>query len=460
MAQRSIKNQDIAIAFIDSDLYKQDLIYCSEWKTFFKYNEGIYEEIPMGKMEKVVHSFIKLSFPDVNVNTGLVRDVLQQIVWTIYRSVDEIRSTYIALQDKLLDLSDFSFQEFDRTRVAIHQMNLHSVDLNKPTPLFEKFLSEILVDSKGETDTELIHLVQEMFGFYLLNELKPHAVFFLVGQGRNGKSVLLKMLAEMIGKKFTTAMSIQYLTTNEWAMGSLVGKKINICNEEESKYLRSDKFKALVSGDTTQANRKFLDPIVFEPQVKYIFATNELPTFEGINVGLKERIYIVPFKRIFKEGERDYELTEKLLGEIGGILAWSIEGAKRLKKNGYRFSKSKAVSKAMDEFIETISSPIAFMNELYQPAIERTTFIGYQQLYEDYQVWCGKRGQKFMNRRHFIKELKQNLNLEPDQARVDGVVSKGFWLDPKDEEEEGETQIEIVSEPVTDIDDLLKNQSF
>lgn len=454
MAKNKINNQDIAQEFVRHDKYIADMIYVSDWDTFYYWDENVYVERTLREMKKELHAFMISTFNDQNITEHLVSDVLQQVKWLIYRQVPSITSNVISLNDKMLDMETFELVKIDKRIISIHKVDVDAKSLKDPIPLFDNFLNSILVDENGQTDPELKTLVQEMFGFYLINELKPHAVFFLVGQGSNGKSVLLSLLESMIGKKFITAMSIQYLTTNEWATASLVGKKLNICNEEESKFLRSDKFKALVSGDMTQANRKYLDPIVFAPQTKYVFATNEMPTFEGLNLGLKRRIFIIPFNRIFQDHEQDKEMAQKLKGELGGIIAWAIEGAKRLRANGYNFSKSRQSSLAKAEFEEAVSSGLKFFNERYRVVDERIDFISSKDLYHQYVVWCQENGRKGMNSSNFFKDLRHNVPKFKDYesvARVDGSCIRGVWLEKRILPD---PEVEIVSP----LDDLILNQ--
>lgn len=453
--KRIILNQEIVESFISDPLYIHDLLYCREWKSFFLYEDGYYKELTEDEdMPILLNKYIKAYFPEVNIREGFIFDIIAQITWSVYRKVDTITSNFIALNDKVLDMNDFTLKDFNRKIVVIHKLDIDSADLKSPIPEWEKYLRTTLVDKNGNTDMELIELVQSMFGFYLLNELEPHATFFLVGQGLNGKSVLINTLSMMFGEKFMTAMSVEYLTKNEWAMASLAGKKLNVCSEEESKFVKSDKFKALVSGDRVQANRKYLKPITFSPQVKYLFATNEMPTFEGLNMGLRRRINIIPFNKQFGKEDRDKQLTNKLKLEIGGIINWAMDGAKKFMAADYEFPYSTQAEEAKAEFEELVSGAISFFNELYITTPDRIDFYPHQQLYDQYVIWAKANGRKTMKSTSFSKDLRNNCKgILEGKARVGGVPKSGFWLEKKPEEE---CDIEIIS----DIDDLIKNQQF
>jgi putative DNA primase/helicase len=208
-------------------------------------------------------------------------------------------------------------------------------------------------------------------------------------------------------------MSIQHLTLNQFATSGLIGKKINICNEEESKYLRSDRFKALVSGDLIQAERKHENQFAFRPKTKYLFASNRLPTFEGINYGLKRRMIIVPFKRMFQVKDQNKNMLSELLSELPGIIGWAISGAKRLVDNNYQFSETESSDLCKIEFENFTSSTYMFFRENFET--DDTGWISNKQMYQEYVDWCRENGKKAMSSTGFGRDLVQ-LGVETEIA--------------------------------------------
>lgn len=420
-------------------------------------------------MERIVYDFCKYNY-EKNLTMQGIDDLIRQIALKCNRRIQEMDTTYIALDDKLINLTTFDFEEQDIAKVALFKIPCKALDIGAPCPLWNKFLSEVLVTTKGNPDGSLVNLVQEVFGYYLLNELKPHAVFFLVGQGGNGKSVLLNILKSLIGEKYTTSQSIQSLTTDKFAPASLIGKKVNIVNEEESKYLRADKFKALVSGDQISAQRKFEGCFQFTPHTKYIFATNEMPTFEGVNEGLRRRMYIIPFNRIFKQEEMNWNLTDELKTELPAILGWALRGAQRLIKNNYRFSPSTTAELSRDEFITGTSSALHFIKENY--VVDDQCTVRKDELYVEYSMWCKTNGKKALNAHNFNKDLKNNVpHIIEKVAWHDGHARRSFTLRKIDQNEydkmyaehEGvvvEQEIQFEEGTPMSIDDLLTNGSL
>lgn len=428
MAAPKTKNQEIVAAILGSPPYDTDLLFCQDWDQFYLYDAGYYRQLTVNDVDKMVWEYIRGHFPEMNITAPLVHDIIKQMKWAVTRKVAVMHTPYIAFLDKLYNMDTFAFEDFHRDRIAVHRIPFKAEETGTGTPHFFRYLESTLVKDDNTPDTELINLVQEMFGYYLLNNLKAEAVFFLVGQGANGKSVMLRLLIALIGKQYTSSFSIEALTTNKFAVANLIGKKINICAEEESKYLRMDKFKALVSGEYMQGERKFGESFQFAPQTKYLFATNKMPTFDGINHGLRRRMKIIPFKRIFKQVEQNKHLSEDLATELPGIIWWAIAGARGLVQKNYEFLAAKSASEKLEEFEELSSSAIMFFRETYERSDEG--FVTNADLYKEYVTWCSDNGKHPMSSTVFHRELVDNLQVESKVEWIQGKSVRGKKVKP------------------------------
>jgi len=417
MSKKAVKNQELAVGFLSHDNPSIDWVWVRSWSTFIARgrtpggtNEMTYRIIPKDEMMRMIYDFIITEFPTVNTNRGLVEDVAKQCEWLVDVKIDEPPLRYIAMDDAVYDMEEFEFvpKEKEADIITVYSVSGTREQFeNEKTPFFDEFLRTTLVhENSTKTDESLITVIQEMIGNVLLPDMEGAAAFFLVGDGSNGKSVLIYVIRNVIGPQFCTSLSIESLTTNRFSAASLVGKRLNICAEEESKYLRSDKFKVLVTGDSITAERKFGGTFDMTPAAKFIFATNSTPTFDGLNHGLARRIIIVPFHRRFGPNDRIPRLGQKIVPERMGILRWAIEGAKRLRDRNYQFSikESAAIRKQIDTFEEDSSSVVRFVKDLdYKENREFPT--PFSIIYADYTDWCKKNGGNALNSNNFSKEL-------------------------------------------------------
>lgn len=418
----------------------EHVMYIENIDAFCVYDdvEGYYKIYNDEQMHPYVFDYIN-SVADRDVNPNFVKSVTELIKWKIHKKRSNIESDYIAFKDKLLNTKTFEYGDFSIEKPSFHKIDINLLEAlgqSGKTPAFNQFLDQVLVDKNGNPDKDLQFLVQEMFGYMLLNTIQAHAVFFLVGGGQNGKSVFLNILRDIIGEQFISSMTIESLTTQKWSTAALVGKKVNICNEEESKYVRSDKFKALVSGDPVEAQHKFGKIFSLKPTTKYIFATNSSPKFEGIDGGLMRRIWIIPFYKRVADSDVNPHLTEELLREKPGIVAWFIEGAERLVQNKFKFTQSKTAQERKAEFEKDLSSALIFMSEEFEVSESSNDFISNDNLYFEYTEWCRRVGRKQLNMTNFSRDIT-NVYKQESVVRYDkesGKNKRGRFLKRREEE--------------------------
>ena len=410
------KNHEIAEELINSSVYKKNLVYHTGYDLFYLYQDeekddsGWYLPLNEHGMQRTIRKFLIQYYSELNINMALIKDIVNQIKLGIVRQIDEEQYNYICLTDKLLNLDTFEPEPHTRNQVVLHHLPYSYDQLSNSTPVWDKFLASTFVDREtlSITDSGMINLVREMIGFFLLGDLYGGTAFFLTGNGANGKSILTGVLENIMGDEFSSTMSIQTLTTDKFATAHLIGKKINISNEEESKFIKSDKFKALITGNKVDGERKFGEKFEFIPHTKYVFATNSLPTFDGLDYGLRRRIIIIPFFQRFVGENRDVYLDKKLKEEIPGIIGWAIEGAKKLKNNKYIFTEVDAAKEVMEDFENDISSTVRFIRENY--IVDNESFISNQSLYDNYKGWCEACGKKHVNMFKFIKDIINTID--------------------------------------------------
>lgn len=412
------RNQDIANSFVNHPSYINTVGYIKDMGAFAIYDQskGYFVIQDPNDFDALIYRFV-VSCSKKSVSMSAVYDVREQIKVLAKRQFTSAQSEYIALTDCLLSTLTFKTAPFDIRHEVFFGLPFSSHELVKDNfdqSRFKSFLNEVLVKNDKTPDTELQTIIQEMFGYCLLPTVSAEASFFMVGEGSNGKSVLLYLLENIIGIKLCSALSVEHMTTSQHATTSLVGKRLNICYEEESQFVKSDKFKALVSGEPTEINYKYGKIFSVRLPVKFIFATNELPTFSGFNHGLLRRIKIIPFKRRFADNEQDRTLKPKLLSELPIITAWAIKGAKRLVQNGYKFSDSKASNEVKEEFESNLSAAVAFIREEYKE--DENSFMFYSDLYTRFVEWCKENGKKQMSKTTFLRDINRVLTI-PSSAQ-------------------------------------------
>lgn len=401
-----VNNQDLALSAVSSNDFITDLAYVKEYDTFYLWKDTYYKQLDNFYLRKTFYLYLCKTFPNIPLTDSRITDVFKASRYFINNISDMPDFGQLAFNDMNFNMNTFEIEPHDKKKMTVLGLPHDTKDLSMPTPIWNDFLDTSLVHKQTKiTDEPLVEFVQEMFGYFLLPGLKGSSAFFLVGDGSNGKSVMVKVLELIFGKEFCSSSSIQDLTMDKFRKASLVGKVINISNEEESKFIKADVLKALITGDTMTAEKKFGDPFTFTPTTKFIFCTNEMPKFDTFNYGLERRLKFIPFFRRFEDNEQDKNLIEKLKAEIPGIIGWAIEGAKKFVEGEHVFHPAQSSIDMLASFIEEISSGLTFFNQNY--IIDDDSRTADVDVYNKYKKWCENNGRGQLNSNNFWREINK-----------------------------------------------------
>ncbi|MEI6153681.1 MAG: phage/plasmid primase, P4 family [Deltaproteobacteria bacterium] len=346
--------------------YSLDILKFQEYMTK-KYNITIYEGFPFqynGQCyeRKINDELNYLCQSELSKHRGLFTkkcldsfmhyakgDVLQD-----QNKANEDMQNYLTFKNGLFSLKDARL--INHTH-HIFTTNLlpYELDHNAKCPRFLQFLAEIFVNDKKK-----IEFVQEAVGYCFHKSLIVASVFFLVGDGSNGKSVFLDAIANLFGEQNICNFGLNSLNKEYYLLG-LFGKMANLSSETPAKaVLNTDLFKAVTSGDTITGREPYQLPVSFKPFAKHFIAMNEIPNFKDFSYGLLRRLYIIDFPRRFSKHEQDVHRSEKLKKELPGIFNWAYEGYKRLKNNNFSFTEAISMEQSKKNYKENSNSIFAF----------------------------------------------------------------------------------------------------
>lgn len=204
-------------------------------------------------------------------------------------------------------------------------------DPNAKAPRFTQFLEEIF---NGDADAaDKTNIVLEALGYTLIPSCHLERFFLLIGGGANGKSVLLGVLAELIGRQYVCAVQPSQFD-NKFQRGHLQGKLANIITEMAvGAEIADAQLKSLASGEMTTAEHKHKNPFDFTPYAKHWFGTNHLPHTRDFSDALFRRAIILTFNNKFEGANRDVHLADALRDELPGIFNMALYGLRQLNIN-------------------------------------------------------------------------------------------------------------------------------
>jgi putative DNA primase/helicase len=253
-------------------------------------------------------------------------------------------------------------------------------------PRFLQFLDEIWGMESDFTDR--VNFLQEFMGYMLLPSNKFERFLWLTGSGANGKSVLLELMANMVGRENTTWVHLDRL--NKTAVrASLEGVMLNISTEMNADGTMADGYlKSITSGEPIDAEPKYKAPYSFIPTVKLVAATNHLPRLKDTSGGFARRAVILSCNKVFTKEERDADLGKKLASELDGILVWAVDGLKRLLARNH-FAPPPSSDATVQTYRTEADSVAMFNHECLDPCSVGTTS---GELYAAYRDFCTTNG--------------------------------------------------------------------
>jgi len=278
-------------------------------------------------------------------------------------------------------------------------------------PRFEQFLREIF---SGDTDaTDKAAVVLEALGYTFIPSCYLEKFFMLIGAGANGKSVLLHVVAALVGREHVCAVQPNQFD-NRFQRGHLQGRLANIITEiAEGAEIADAQLKSLVSGEMTTAEHKHKDPFDFLPYAKHWFGTNHLPHTRDFSDALFRRAVILTFNNKFEGAERDVHLLDKLKTELPGILNLALAGLQRLFDNN-TFTECSSSTDAARLWRMEADQVAQFVADDCETGTHcRATSAV---LFTQYLSWANSAGvRRTLNRNNFTNRLKRN-GFEPGRG--------------------------------------------
>jgi putative DNA primase/helicase len=186
-----------------------------------------------------------------------------------------------------------------------------------------------------------------------------------------------------------------------------------------------------ISGeDTLTVDRKHMTSVTMKLPTRFMFLTNEFPRLMDASGALAGRFVILRFTQSFY-GKEDTGLTDRLLGELPGILNWAIEGWQRLRERGH-FVMPSSVRDVVQE-IEDLSSPVAaFVRDTC--IVGSGHRIGVDSIYDAWKRWCEDEGRQAVTAKQtFGRDLAAAIagisrrRGTAQQPFYEGIALKGGW---------------------------------
>lgn len=322
----------------------------------------------------------------------------------------------------VVDLRTGNLMNFDRKLLLSKNTNLN-VSYEEPKEWI-KFLYSIFERGNEEETKEIVECLQRCIGYTLSGLENEQVMFLLYGGGSNGKSTLATVLINIMGDYYKSIDSSQLMVQKnqsvavQYSLAELQGARYVVTQEtDRGAKLSESVIKQITGADPINAQRKYGKPFSFVPNFKLWMMTNNLPIISGTDYGIWRRIFLFPFRRQFKDNEKDKELPNRLAKEYPQILGWAIQGCvKYLKDNSLH--QPECLKKELYLYQNDMDIVAKFINSECQDKrdenLERKT--SKNDLYKAFKAWSFNNNEYAMPESKFSDDLsKKGFVIETDK---------------------------------------------
>lgn len=362
-----------------------------------------------------VETEIHKVLPGINSNTR--NEILKKIILNMRINGSHIKHLdqhKVVVNNGILDLSTGKLEQFDEN---IFNTRLLKIDY-KPNAPKVKALDTVL-DNVTLGDPDMRLLLLQMFAYTLCNHSNYQKAFMLIGEGSNGKSIILDLLTSFVGSENKSNIPLNGLK-DDTRVSSLLNKYVNIGDDIGKKLEETENFKSITAGMEVNVRRLYENPFSARLFTKLVFAANELPITEDKSKGFFRRWIIIPFNATFDESDPSYDpnIGDKIKTKesIEYLLVLCVKAYQRLIKDK-KFITTTQSTKAVSDYRSDSDSVYAWLNasnlNLSNLLITDT--------YDEYLMWCTVNGLTYpVSYKTFRKAVPKHIGVKAKNTTRQG----------------------------------------
>lgn len=288
-------------------------------------------------------------------------------------------------------------------------------DLEKKSTYFFNFINSSLENADKRA------LVQEFCGYSMTGSVRKQVFQMWIGNGANGKSVLIKLLKMFHGAPVSVNISKVHEYNSHLMNASLI-----FCTETSKNGFDQEFVKQAVSGDTVEIREIYGKKQNTELVAKWIMLMNAMPHINDFSDGLFRRAQIISWDKQFLEGDPNLiEDLDRLIieNEKDIFLFWCLHGLVKMIKNDWKFTKCAEVEKDVSAWKNSADKVRLFVSEFNYQYIddekERTTnYTSKKKIFEFFNNWADENNFENMNSTTFwlrMSNIFPKIKTDPEK---------------------------------------------
>ena len=303
-----------------------------------------------------------------------------------------------------IDLTSRELYKHDINRMFSQIANTDYSEKMQPAVWLD-FLNDIFAGDKA-----VIRYIQKALGYSLTGSTREQVMFILFGKGRNGKSIFVETIAEILGDYSNNMQAKSLMVKKNDNVNTDIARLSKarfVTSSEPNEGFRFDEglIKQITGGDKVTARFLYAEEFEYTPKFKIWVSTNHKPIIRGTDDGIWRRLVLIPFDVQIPEEKVDKDLKYKLLREAPAILNWMAEGAYMWMREGLELpGKLKASSKAYRTEMDVIEQ---FIEDECKRVDDGR--VKANELYSVYKNWANENNAYKMSNKDFGQKMKEKF---------------------------------------------------
>jgi putative DNA primase/helicase len=249
---------------------------------------------------------------------------------------------------------------------------------------------QMTLDGIFAGDQSMMKCLQLFAGYSLTGIVSEQKMTFSHGTGANGKTTVMNALRSITGDYGISLASDVLIDTghvsHSTGITDLRGARFVTATEtEEGRRFNESLVKQLTGGDPIKARRMRTDNFEFQPTHKLWMSGNHLPRINGTDHAIWRRLALLPFEVRFPI---DPTLSDRLIEETSGILAWAVRGCLEWQRDGLQWpERVELATQGYRDSQDHIGRFVADVCVVCEGC--HVTSVALRQAYE---AWCAEQG--------------------------------------------------------------------
>jgi putative DNA primase/helicase len=276
-----------------------------------------------------------------------------------------------------------------------------------------KFMGKV-TSKDGQMRPDLAVYILSYFGYCLTGDNGASFFVNFHGEGRNGKSQLLMLMMELFGDyaaPIPKDIVIENRFGSQFDLAGLPGVRLGVLIDAPDGRLNMDLLKPIISGDTINAKRKYLEDFKFKPMCKIAVGSNPKLDLKDTGLAVRRRVRMVSFDYRVPPEEDVANFHKRLLEEgpeILALLIWFAGEYYRWGEGPKAFPPCAVVDEASREYMDSQDLVLRWKKERTEAAPGNRESSA--DLYNDFKKWATDEGvRKVMQRNTFGEHLAAHV---------------------------------------------------